>query len=153
MQQITRQFNAGTQKRVSSHIINNYLRDMGYRSHRLTRVPLLTTHRRMQHLSWNRKYRHWTWTLELWENVALTDESRFILVHADSRVRVRRKPHKAIDSSYQKSTFQAGEFGILLRGLFTWTEMVCVVRVTSSVTGYCHMHDDHELPFVRNIPL
>ncbi|MBJ5584656.1 hypothetical protein JGG81_24945 [Salmonella enterica subsp. enterica serovar Typhimurium] len=106
VQEITRQFNAGALKRVSSHTIQNHLLAMGYRSHRPTRVPLLTAHHRAQRLAWAREHRHWT--LDMWENVAWTDESRFTLVHADGRVRVRRKP-----PSCQRGTLQAGGGGIL----------------------------------------
>ncbi|MBJ5636498.1 hypothetical protein JGG87_25010 [Salmonella enterica subsp. enterica serovar Typhimurium] len=60
VQDITRQFNAGALKRVSSHTIQNHLLAMGYRSHRPTRVPLLTAHHRAQRLAWARDHRHWT---------------------------------------------------------------------------------------------
>ncbi|MBJ5491542.1 transposase [Salmonella enterica subsp. enterica serovar Derby] len=149
VQEITRQFNAGALKRVSSHTIQNHLLAMGYRSHRPTRVPQRTAHHRAQRLAWVRE--HHPWTLDMWKNVAWTDESRFTLVHADGRVRVRRKPHEAMDPSCQQGTLQAGGGGILVWGLFTWTEMGPLVRVTSSLTGqrYREILDDHVLPFVR----
>ncbi|MBJ5103516.1 transposase [Salmonella enterica subsp. enterica serovar Agona] len=73
------------------------------------------------------------------------------MVHADGRVRVRRKPHEAMDPSCQQGTLQAGGGGILVWGLFRWTEMGPLVRVTSSLTGqrYREILDDHVLPFVR----
>ncbi|MBJ3215703.1 transposase [Salmonella enterica subsp. enterica serovar Corvallis] len=148
-QEITRQFNAGALKRVSSHTIQNHLLAMVYRNHRPTRVPLLTAHHRAQRLAWAREHR--LWTLDMWENVAWTDESRFTLVHADGRVRVRRKPHEAMDPSCQQGTLQACGDGILVWGLFTGTDMGPLVRVTSSLTGqrYREILDDHVLPFVR----
>ncbi|MBJ5542497.1 hypothetical protein JGG58_22845 [Salmonella enterica subsp. enterica serovar London] len=60
MQEITLQFNTGALKRVSSHIIQNHLLSMGYRSHRPTTVLLLTAHHSAQRLAWAREHRHWT---------------------------------------------------------------------------------------------
>ncbi|GFW71537.1 transposase domain containing protein [Trichonephila clavipes] len=67
---------------------------MGIRSKRPTRVPLLTKRHRQQRLSWAREHRDWS--LDQWERVAWSDESRFVIHHADGHIRIRRLPGKQL---------------------------------------------------------
>lgn len=78
MQQITQLLNVYAQQRVRGHIMQNHPLTMWYRSHRPTRVSLLTAYHRAQHLAWVRE--HPQWSVEMWENVAWTVEKGFTLV-------------------------------------------------------------------------
>lgn len=133
VQQITCQFNAESQRPMSSYTIQNHLLAMRYRSPCPSRVPFLTAHHKAQLLTWAREHRHWT--LNTWKKVIWADESRYALVHADGRVQVRCQLHEAIDPSCQQGTVQAGGSGILIWGLFTWDEMGPLVHVLLSLTG------------------
>ncbi|GFU35083.1 transposable element Tcb1 transposase [Trichonephila clavipes] len=50
--QLTAQYNAGPSRIVLEHTVQQTLLDMGLRSKRPTRVPLLTKHHRQLHLRW-----------------------------------------------------------------------------------------------------
>ncbi|GFT82904.1 transposase domain containing protein [Trichonephila clavipes] len=66
------------------------LLDMGLRSKRPTSVPLLTKRHRQLHLHWARKHRDRS--MDKWERVAWSDESRFVIHHVNGRVRIRCLP-------------------------------------------------------------
>lgn len=88
--QLTAQYNAGPSRIVSEHTVQRTLLDMGLRSKRPTRVPLLTKRHRQLRLRWAREHRDWS--MDQWERVAWSDESRFVIHDDDGRVRIRRLP-------------------------------------------------------------
>ncbi|GFW80011.1 transposase domain containing protein [Trichonephila clavipes] len=63
---------------------------MGLRSKRPSRLPLLTERHHQLLLLGDRKHRDWS--MDQWERVAWSDESRFVIHHADYRVTIRRLP-------------------------------------------------------------
>ncbi|XP_054713452.1 uncharacterized protein LOC129222915 [Uloborus diversus] len=65
--QLTDQYNAGASGSVSEHTVQRTLLDMGLRSRRPTRVPLLTNHHRQLHLQWAREHRYLS--LDDWKRV------------------------------------------------------------------------------------
>ncbi|GFU71879.1 transposable element Tcb1 transposase [Trichonephila clavipes] len=85
--QLTAQYDAGPSRIVLEHTVQWTLLDMGLRSKRPTRVPLLTKRHRQQHLRWAREHRDWS--MDQWERVAWSDESRFVIHHADGHIRIR----------------------------------------------------------------
>ncbi|GFV17083.1 HTH_Tnp_Tc3_2 domain-containing protein [Trichonephila clavipes] len=68
-------FNTGTSTSVTVRTIQRNIIDIGFRSRRSTRVPLLTTRYKALHLAWARQHRHWT--VDYWKHVAWPDESLF----------------------------------------------------------------------------
>ncbi len=60
------------------------------------------------------------WTIEDWENVAWSDESRFLLRHSDGRVRIWRKEHEIMDPSCLVSMVQTDGGGVMVWGIFSW---------------------------------
>ncbi len=54
------------------------------------------------------------------ENVAWSDESRFLLQHSDDRVKIRHKEHESMDPSRLVSTVRAGGGGVMVWGIFSW---------------------------------
>ncbi|GBM28826.1 hypothetical protein AVEN_43550-1 [Araneus ventricosus] len=74
---LTAQYNAGPNASVSEHTVQRTLLDMGLCSRRPTRVPLLTKRHRQLHIQWAREDRDWT--MDEWQRVAWSDESRFII--------------------------------------------------------------------------
>ncbi|GFX89259.1 DDE_3 domain-containing protein [Trichonephila clavipes] len=57
---------------------------MGFRSQRPPRVPLLTARHKALRLA--EAYQHQHWSVDVWEHVAWSEESRFQLNRADGRV-------------------------------------------------------------------
>ncbi|GFV39759.1 transposable element Tcb1 transposase [Trichonephila clavipes] len=66
--QLTAQYNAGASRIVLEHTVQRTLLDMGLRSKRPTREPLLTKRHRQLHLRWARDHRDWS--MYQWERVA-----------------------------------------------------------------------------------
>ncbi len=77
--QITTWCNQGMQKTISEHTTCRTLKQMGYSSRRPNRVLLLSAKHRKRRLQF---------TQDNWKNIAWSDESRFLLRHSDSRVRI-----------------------------------------------------------------
>ncbi len=84
--QITTRYNQGMQKTISEHTTHQTLKQMCYNSRRLHRVPLLSAKNSTRRIQFTQD--HQNWTIEDWKNVAWSDESRFLLLHSDVRVRI-----------------------------------------------------------------
>ncbi len=104
--QITTRYNQDMQNTISERTTHRTLKQMGFSSRRPHRVPLLSAKNRKQSLQFTQA--HQNWTIEDWKNVALSDESRYLLRHLDGRVRIWRKEHESMDPSCLVSTVQAG---------------------------------------------
>ncbi|GFW93964.1 HTH_Tnp_Tc3_2 domain-containing protein [Trichonephila clavipes] len=87
--QIAADFIAWPSISITVQTIQQNIIDMGFRSLRRTRVPMLTA--RHKRLAW----------------------SRFQLNRADGRVRVWKQPHESVDPTYQQMTVQAGRSSVM----------------------------------------
>ncbi len=90
---------------------------MGFSSRRPHRVPLLSDKNRTRRLQFTQAQQNWT--IEDWKNIALSDESRFLLRHSDGRVRIWHKEHESMDPSCLVSMVQAGGGG-MMQGIISW---------------------------------
>ncbi|GFT02914.1 HTH_Tnp_Tc3_2 domain-containing protein [Trichonephila clavipes] len=102
--QITTQLNDDSSRTVINRSVQSSLHRMGFGSRRPTRVPLLSARHRDTRLGWAREHRGWS--VEDWERVAWSDESRFRLLYADGRLRIWRQAHGAKDPACQVGTVQ-----------------------------------------------
>ncbi|GFU03065.1 transposable element Tc1 transposase [Trichonephila clavipes] len=126
---------------------------VGYRarSKRPTRVPLLTKRHRQLRLRWVRE--HGDWSMDQWERVACSDESLFVIHHADGRVRIRRLPGEQLLPQCTVGHTQAGGGGIMLWGTFSWASLglVVVVEQTMNATGYLNIIADQLHPYMTSV--
>ncbi|GFW70976.1 transposable element Tc1 transposase [Trichonephila clavipes] len=60
------------------------------------------------------------WSIDQWERAALSDESEFVIHHADKRVRIRRLPCKQLLPQCTVCHTQAGGGSIMLWGRYLW---------------------------------
>ena len=143
--QIAADFNAGPSTNISVRTIQRNIIDMGFRSRRPTRVPLMTARHKALRLAWDRH-----WTVEDWKHVAWSDESRFQLLRADGRVRVWRQPHESMDPTCQQGTVQAGGGSVMVWGVCSWRDMGPLIRLDTTLTGdrYVSILSDHLHPFM-----
>ncbi len=102
--QITTRYNQGMQNTISKRTTRQTLKQTGYSSRRPHRVLLLSAKNRKQRLQFTQA--HQNWTIKDWKNVAWSDESRILLRHSDSRVRIWCKEHESMDPSCLVSTVQ-----------------------------------------------
>ncbi|GBN62814.1 hypothetical protein AVEN_66310-1 [Araneus ventricosus] len=113
--QIAADFNAGPSTSVSLRTIQQNIIDMGFRSRRPTRVPLMTARHKALRLAWACQHRHWT--VDDWKHVAWSDESRFQLYLPDGRGRVWIQPHESMDPACQQETVPAGGGSVMVWGV------------------------------------
>ncbi len=111
--QITTRYNQAMQNTISEHTTHRTLKQMGSRSRRPHRVPLLSAKNRTRRLQFTQV--HQNWTIEDWINISWSDESRFLLRHSDGRVIIWRKEHESMDPSCLVSTVQAAG-GVMVWG-------------------------------------
>ncbi len=118
------------QKTISEHTTRRTLKQMGSSSRRPHRVP---DNRRL-------------------ENVAWSDESRFLLQHSDDRVRIWCKEHESMDPSCLVSIVQAGGGGVMVCGIFSWHTLGPLVPIEHclNATAYLSIVADHVLPFIAS---
>ncbi len=117
--EITTRYNQAMQNTISECTTRRTLKQLGYSSRRPHRVPLLSAKNRKRRLQFAQA--HQNWTIEDWKNVAWSDESRFLLQHSYSRVRIWRKEHESMDPSCFVSMVQAGGGGVMVWGYFLGT--------------------------------
>ncbi len=108
--QITTRYNQGMHNTISERTTHRTLKQMGYSSRTPHRVPLLSAKNRKRRLQFAQV--HQNWTIEDWSK-RWSDESRFLLLHSDGRVRIWRKEHESMDPSCLVSTVQAGGGGVM----------------------------------------
>ncbi len=130
--QITTRYNQGMQNTISEHTTHWTLKQMGYSSRRPHRVPLLSAKNRKRRLQFAQA--HQNWTTEDWKNVALSDESRFLLRHSDGRVRIWRKEHESMDPSCLVSTVQIRGGGVMVWGIYSWHMLGPLVPIEHHLT-------------------
>jgi hypothetical protein len=102
---------------ISTRTVRCELKEMGMRSCVATRKPLVSTANRRKRLQFAME--HKDWTIEQWEHVMWSDESRFTLFQNDGRVRLMRQPHDAMDPSCIAPTVQASGGSVMIWGYFT----------------------------------
>ncbi|GFV63316.1 transposable element Tc1 transposase [Trichonephila clavipes] len=124
---------------------------MGLRSKRPTRVPLLTKRHRQLRLPWTQE--HHDWSMDQWERVDWSDESRFVIHPADGRIRIRRLPCEQLLPQCTVSHTQAGGGSIMLWGTFSWAFLgpVVVVEQTMNATGYLNIIADQLHPYMASV--
>ncbi|GBL85077.1 hypothetical protein AVEN_221308-1 [Araneus ventricosus] len=86
---LTAQMNQQCIRKLSRTTVQRTLLRIGLRSRRLISAPMLTTVNRKKRCAFALQHKHWT--LEQWEKVAFSVESRFLLHWNHGRWRIRRE--------------------------------------------------------------
>ncbi|GFV99621.1 transposable element Tcb1 transposase [Trichonephila clavipes] len=165
--QLTTQYNSGPSRIVSEHTVQWTLLDMKLCSKRPTCVPLLTKCHRQLRLRWAQEHHNWSMDQFAIQSpspdkrgvkamvtvVAWSDESQFVIHHADGRVRIRRLPGEQLLPQCTVGHTQAGGGGILLWGTFSWASLgpVVVVEQTMNTTGYLNIIADQLHPYMVSV--
>ncbi|GFV71077.1 HTH_Tnp_Tc3_2 domain-containing protein [Trichonephila clavipes] len=88
--QLTAQYNARPSRIVLVHTVQRTLLHVGLRSKHPTRMPLLTKRYHQLRLHWAQEHRDSS--MDQWERVDWSDESRFVIHYADGHIRIRCLP-------------------------------------------------------------
>ncbi len=149
--QITTRYNQGMQNSISERKTHRTLKQMGYRSRRPHRVPLLSAKYWKRRLKFRKA--HQNWTIEDWKNVAWSDESRFVLRHSDGRVRIWHEEHESVDPSCLVSAVQAGSGGVMVWGIYSWHTLGPFVPIEHQLnaTAFLSIVADNVHPFMTTV--
>ncbi len=149
--QITTRYNQCMQNTISERTTRRTLKQINYSSRRPHRVPLLSAKNRKRRLQFTQAQQNWT--IEDWKNVAWSDESRFLLRHSDSRVRIWCKEHESMDSSRLVSTVHAAGGGVMVWGIFSWHTLGPLVPIEHrlNTTADLSIVADHVHPFMTTV--
>lgn len=124
---ITAQYNNGVQNGISGTRNSSILVMDGLLQQ--TTTPLLSAKNKTLH--WARDHQHWT--TEEWNNITWSDESRFLLTHAD--VRIWRKQHESMAPSCLVSSVQSG---VVVWGMFSWHTLGPLISIERhSIYEHC----------------
>ncbi|GFW48067.1 transposable element Tc1 transposase [Trichonephila clavipes] len=87
------------------------------------------------------------------ERVSWSDESRFVIHHADDRVMIRRLPGEQLLPQYRVGHTQAGGGGIMLWGTFCWASLgpVVVVEQAMNATWHLNIIADQLYPYMASL--
>ncbi len=149
--QITTRYNQGMQNTVSERTTLRTLKQMGYSSRRPHWVPLLSAKNRKRRLQFTQP--HQNWTIKDWQNIACSDESRFLLRHLDGRVRNWPKEHESMDPYCLVSTVQAAGGGVMVWGIFSWHTLGPLVPIGRNLntTACLSIVADHVHPVMTTV--
>ena len=83
----------------------------------------------------------------------MSNELRFIIHHADVRVRIRRLPCEQLLHRCTAGYTQATGGGIILRGTFSWASLgpVVVVEQTFNATEYLNIIANQLHPYMASV--
>jgi transposase len=102
---------------VSAETLRNVLRRNGLESRIKRKKPLLTRKHRQCRLLFAKKYRNWT--MEDWNRVIWSDESKFTVFGSDGREYCWKKPTDPLRPQHVKPTVKYGGGNIMVWGCFS----------------------------------
>lgn len=138
----------GASVTVSVRTVQRKIIDMSFRRWRPTYKLLLNAQHNAVTFSEACQNRHWS--VDVWKHVVWSDESRFQLYGANGRVRVGRKPHEPMDSTYHKRLIQYGGAPVIIWGGYSWRDMGTLIRLEMILRGdrYVYILSDYLHPFM-----
>ncbi|GFW82428.1 transposable element Tcb2 transposase [Trichonephila clavipes] len=106
---------------------------------------IVNVHHRDARLAWSRERRDWS--AENWKRVTWRDESRFLLLNTDERLRIWRQAYETMDPAGQVGNVQGNGVLIMVWGVFSNTiwDLWCVYQPPSiqfGVKGYHIARED-----------
>ena len=102
---------------VHPDTIRNSLREEGLSAFKRHRVPFLNQHHIISHLKWARAHR--SWSVDDWERVIFSDESKFNLFGSDGLQYCWRRRGQALDPCYTKKEVKHGGGKLMVWGCVT----------------------------------
>lgn len=125
---------------VSTQSVRNRLHENGLRSQRACiRIPLTRNHRQAR-LNWARQ--HANWTIQNWQPVLFTDESRFCLDVTDRRARVWRLPGERFHAANVSEHDIYGGGSLMVWGGISWVGRIDLQIVQNGTLTGLRYGDD-----------
>lgn len=121
VKQLAAEYNASAPTNVSKRKTCCPLEQMGYSSKPSVWAPLLSKGNKKAKLQWTKSA---NWTTDHWKNIDCSDNSRFLLHHANGRVRIWRKQHGSLDPSSQITSLNCWHLSIMADQVHPFMEAV-----------------------------
>jgi transposase len=136
---------------VTPRTIQNRLMEAGLYGRVARRKPLISEKNRIARLNWAKE--HANWTIQQWECVLWSDESKFNLFGSDGQVLVRRRAGEAMNSACVVPTVKHGGGNIMV-----WASMSAYgpgpIRLVEGVMDqyqYRSILEETMLPAAQNL--
>lgn len=144
-EEIREQFNI----EITSRTIRNRLIDCGLHGRVAIRKPLLSKKNRIARKAFART--HLSWTVEKWNTVLWSDESKFMLFGSDGRTYVRRPVGKRYDFKYQVPTVKHGGGNIMVWGCFFRSGVGPIIEINGKMDRFMYRDilENTMLPFAE----
>lgn len=144
---------------VCDRTLRNRLHEHGYSFRKVKTKPLLSKKHRRERLRWAKQHRNWT--IDVWNTVIFSDESRICVGSGDDVGRfVWRLPSEKFHASCLKSSIKFPQ-GIMIWGCMSskGTGKLCILNTTVNANVYCEILEHFLIPTIEeqfdaeNIPV
>ncbi|GBN03595.1 Transposable element Tcb2 transposase [Araneus ventricosus] len=134
---LTAQMNQQCSRELSRTTVQRTLLRIGLRSRRLISAPMLTSVHRKKRRAFALQHKHWT--LEQWEKVAFSDESRFLLHWIDGRWRICRETSENKLPETIVGRRQGGGGNVMVWVMFSWHALGPLNRVEGTLNSCVYL--------------
>ena len=122
---------------ASTATVKRRLADAGLNGRIARRKPLLLPRHKAARLQWAKE--HKDWTVEKWNSVVWSDESKFNVFHSDGRTYVRRRKSEEFDERCVVGTVKHGGGGVMVWGCICGSETGMMLRVESTMDKFRYL--------------
>lgn len=144
--QITAALNDTRETPISTTTVKRRLLSAGLRGCVAAKKPKLTNRHKKNRLEWAKAHKNWT--IEQWENVLWSDESKFQIFGSNRRVFVRRSKEERASEACTVPTIKHGGGNVMVWGCFGNSKPGNLVRITGKLNkeGYLKILQDSAIP-------
>lgn len=118
---------------VSSNTVRRVLKRNGFVARVKRKKPLLSKTHRKTRLEFAEKYKHWT--VEDWNKVVWSDESKFQIFGSDGRTYCWKKAGEKLQDRHVKPTVKFGGGSVFVWGCFTFLGVGYLCRIEGGMDG------------------
>ncbi|XP_008558725.3 transposable element Tcb1 transposase [Microplitis demolitor] len=144
--QITAALNDTRETPISTTTVKRRLLSAGLRRCVAAKKPKLTNRHKKNRLEWAKAHKNWT--IEQWENVLWSDESKFQIFGSNRRVFVRRSKEERASEACTVPTIKHGGGNVMVWGCFGNSKPGNLVRITGKLNkeSYLKILQDSAIP-------
>ena len=144
---IAREMAEEHQVELSSKTVGRRLNDAGLEARSIAKKPWINLKNRKARLEFAKFHRHWS--LEDWEKVLWTDESKFCLFGSDGTRYVRRPIGERNNPRYMSGTVKHGGGNVIVYGAFAASGVGPLHKIDGKMNGlaFKNILVNHTVPF------
>jgi len=149
--QLKREWNETSLISCSARTVRRRLDENGLFGRVARRKPLLTDRHRKIRLKWAKEHKNWS--IEDWNRVIWSDESKFNLIGSDGRVYVRRRVGEEFISDCVQQTVKHGGGNVMMWGCVSGRGVGPLVQVEGRMNAdyYIQLLSTHLRPYAQSL--